>query len=90
MLDLQVDLQGWRRYAAYGGASGTLGGVASPVMSIAENGGGLGQAYANGSIYWNLNAGAQVVLVDDERCAAVMREFQEHYPEVWSEDIGGR
>ena len=34
--------------------------------------------------------GVDVVLLDDERCAAVMREFQERYPEVWSEDIGGR
>ena len=30
------------------------------------------------------------MLVDDERCKAVMREFQERYPAVWSEDIGGR
>jgi len=30
------------------------------------------------------------MLVDDERCKAVMREFQEQYPQVWSEDIGGR
>jgi creatinine deaminase len=34
--------------------------------------------------------GVTVVLADDERCAAVMREFQERFPEVWSEDIGGR
>jgi cytosine/creatinine deaminase len=34
--------------------------------------------------------GVEVVLLDDERCVAVMREFQERYPEVWSEDIGGR
>jgi cytosine deaminase len=34
--------------------------------------------------------GVEVVLLDDERCIAVMREFQERYPEVWSEDIGGR
>jgi cytosine/creatinine deaminase len=34
--------------------------------------------------------GVDVVLLDDERCTAVMREFQERYPEVWSEDIGGR
>jgi hypothetical protein len=31
-----------------------------------------------------------VVLLRDDRCVAVMREFQERYPEVWSEDIGGR
>ena len=34
--------------------------------------------------------GVTVVLADDERCAAVLREFQERFPEVWSEDIGGR
>ncbi len=34
--------------------------------------------------------GVTVVLLDDERCTAVMKEFQERYPEVWSEDIGGR
>ncbi|HEX7267898.1 MAG TPA: nucleoside deaminase [Streptosporangiaceae bacterium] len=34
--------------------------------------------------------GVGVVLLDDERCTAVMREFQERYPEVWSEDVGGR
>ena len=34
--------------------------------------------------------GIEVVLLDDERCMAVMREFQERYPAVWSEDIGGR
>jgi cytosine/creatinine deaminase len=34
--------------------------------------------------------GVEVVLLDDDRCTAVMREFQERYPEIWSEDIGGR
>jgi creatinine deaminase len=34
--------------------------------------------------------GVDVVLLDDERCTAVMQDFQERYPEVWSEDIGGR
>ena len=32
----------------------------------------------------------EVVLLDDERCMAAMREFQQRYPDVWSEDIGGR
>jgi cytosine deaminase len=36
------------------------------------------------------NHGVEVVLLDDERCTAVMHEFQERYPQVWSEDIGGR
>lgn len=34
--------------------------------------------------------GVEVVLLEDEDCKAVMREFQQRYPEVWSEDIGGR
>ncbi len=34
--------------------------------------------------------GVDVLLLDDERCRAVMQEFQERYPQVWSEDIGGR
>jgi creatinine deaminase len=34
--------------------------------------------------------GVEVVLLDDSSCAAVMEEFQARYPEVWSEDIGGR
>jgi creatinine deaminase len=34
--------------------------------------------------------GVQIVLLGDERCVAAMREFQERYPQVWLEDIGGR
>lgn len=34
--------------------------------------------------------GVQVVLLDDPGCIAAMQEFQARYPEVWSEDIGGR
>ena len=34
--------------------------------------------------------GVDVLLLDDERCRAVMQEFQERYPQVWSEYIGGR
>ena len=34
--------------------------------------------------------GVSVLLLNDERCMAVMREFQDRYPAVWSEDIGGR
>jgi cytosine/creatinine deaminase len=32
----------------------------------------------------------EIVLLDDAGCVAAMREFQERYPQVWSEDIGGR
>jgi hypothetical protein len=31
-----------------------------------------------------------VVLLDDPGCVAAMEEFQTRYPEIWSEDIGGR
>ena len=34
--------------------------------------------------------GVSVTLLNDERCMAAMREFQDRYPAVWSEDIGGR
>lgn len=32
--------------------------------------------------------GVEVVLLDDPRCVALMREFQERFPDVWNEDIG--
>jgi len=34
--------------------------------------------------------GVEVVLADDPGCIAAMEEFQARYPQVWSEDIGGR
>jgi len=34
--------------------------------------------------------GVEIILLDDPGCMAAMREFQERFPEVWSEDIGGR
>lgn len=34
--------------------------------------------------------GVEIVLLDDPGCVAVMKEFQTRYPQVWSEDIGGR
>ena len=34
--------------------------------------------------------GVSVLLLDDPGCIAAMEEFQARYPEVWSEDIGGR
>jgi hypothetical protein len=30
-----------------------------------------------------------VALLDDPGCVAAMREFQQRYPQIWSEDIGG-
>jgi creatinine deaminase len=34
--------------------------------------------------------GVEIVLLDDPACVAAMEEFQARYPQVWSEDIGGR
>jgi cytosine/creatinine deaminase len=34
--------------------------------------------------------GVEILLLDDPACIAAMEEFQTRYPEVWSEDIGGR
>jgi cytosine deaminase len=43
-----------------------------------------------GDLKFLADRGVSVTLLDDERCMAVMRAFQERYPAVWSEDIGGR
>src|ERR1700761_4345998 len=41
-----------------------------------------------GDLAFLAGRGVQVVLLDDPGCQAVMREFQQRYPEIWSEDIG--
>jgi creatinine deaminase len=43
-----------------------------------------------GDLIFLAERAVSVTLLNDERCMAVMREFQERYPAVWSEDIGGR
>jgi len=43
-----------------------------------------------GDLGFLADRGVEVVLLDDPDCVAVMREFQQRYPQVWSEDIGGR
>ena len=43
-----------------------------------------------GDLGFLADRGVEIVLLDDENCMAAMREFQQRYPEVWSEDIGGR
>jgi len=50
---------------------------------------GEAQTY-QGDLGFLAGRGVEIVLLDDEGCMAVMREFQQRYPEVWSEDIGGR
>ncbi|MFI8521342.1 nucleoside deaminase [Streptomyces sp. NPDC085481] len=37
---------------------------------------------------WLAEHGVDVVVLDDRECAALMREFAEKHPELWSEDIG--
>lgn len=43
-----------------------------------------------GDLSFLADRGVEIVLLDDEGCIAAMQEFQQRYPEVWSEDIGGR
>ena len=43
-----------------------------------------------GDLEFLKSRGVKVVLLDDPRCTALMREFQQRYPDIWSEDIGGR
>jgi cytosine/creatinine deaminase len=50
---------------------------------------GEAETYA-GDLGFLADRGVQIVLLDDPDCKAVMREFQQRYPQVWSEDIGGR
>ena len=50
---------------------------------------GEAQTFA-GDLGFLADRGVEVVLLDDEGCMAAMQEFQTRYPEVWSEDIGGR
>jgi cytosine deaminase len=50
---------------------------------------GEAQTFA-GDLGFLAGRGVEVVLLEDPDCVAVMAEFQRRYPEVWSEDIGGR
>ena len=43
-----------------------------------------------GDLGFLADRGVEIVLLDDEGCMATMQEFQRRYPEIWSEDIGGR
>ena len=43
-----------------------------------------------GDLGFLASRGAEIVLLGDERCVAAMLDFQTRYPDVWSEDIGGR
>ena len=50
---------------------------------------GEAQTFA-GDLGFLSDRGVDVVLLDDEGCMAAMQEFQTRYPQIWSEDIGGR
>ena len=50
---------------------------------------GEAQSFA-GDLGFLSDRGVEIVLLDDDGCMAAMQEFQTRYPEVWSEDIGGR
>ena len=50
---------------------------------------GEGQTFA-GDLGFLADRGVEVVLLDDEGCMAAKEEFQTRYPQIWSEDLGGR
>jgi cytosine/creatinine deaminase len=50
---------------------------------------GEAQTYP-GDLGFLSDRGVDVVLLDDKGCMAAMQEFQTRYPQIWSEDIGGR
>jgi cytosine/creatinine deaminase len=43
-----------------------------------------------GDLAFLADRGVEIVLLEDEACRAAMHEFQRRYPQIWSEDIGGR
>lgn len=50
---------------------------------------GEAQTFA-GDLDFLVSRGVEIVLLEDPACVAAMKEFQQRYPQVWSEDIGGR
>ena len=50
---------------------------------------GEAQTFA-GDLGFLADRGVEIVLLDDPGCIAAMQEFQRRYPQIWSEDIGGR
>ena len=50
---------------------------------------GEAQTYA-GDLDFLVGRGVEIVLLEDPACVAAMEEFRQRYPQVWSEDIGGR
>ncbi|HET9971310.1 MAG TPA: nucleoside deaminase [Streptosporangiaceae bacterium] len=50
---------------------------------------GEAQTYP-GDLGFLAGRGVEIVLLEDPACVAAMEEFQQRYPQIWSEDIGGR
>jgi cytosine/creatinine deaminase len=50
---------------------------------------GEAQTFA-GDLDFLVSRGVDIVLLEDPACVAAMKEFQQRYPQIWSEDIGGR
>src|SRR6478736_490061 len=50
---------------------------------------GEAQTYP-GDLGFLSDRGVEIVLLGDPACVAAMNEFQTRYPQIWSEDIGGR
>ena len=50
---------------------------------------GEAQTFA-GDLAFLADRDVEIVLLEDEACMAAMHEFQRRYPQIWSEDIGGR
>jgi cytosine deaminase len=50
---------------------------------------GEAQTYP-GDLDFLVSHGVEIVLLEDPACVAAMAEFQQRYPQIWSEDIGGR
>lgn len=42
----------------------------------------------SGELDFLRSRGVEVIVLDDQRCKNLMKNFQTHYPKVWAEDIG--
>ncbi|MBB2893175.1 nucleoside deaminase [Flexivirga oryzae] len=42
----------------------------------------------DGELDWLRSRGVTVLMLGDDRCTELMRQFQQRFPRVWAEDIG--
>jgi cytosine/creatinine deaminase len=61
--------------------SGTIVQFKIPKVIIGEN-----QTFGGNEDFLRAR-GVEVIVLDDDRCVAMMREFQQKFPGVWKEDI---